>query len=164
MPVISEGIPKYDCKVTKREETEEKIKQSDSKQVNDDTVAVKAGGPDSYPMVINQTPVTSSWAEEITDKELGHWETPTEAERRRRRQERSMTPFSSIPVFSLEQQSPKIYLSRPKVLYILVSSRLSRSDATHTSGTPAEGNFRFRYLIKFQEVIEIHSPRNIPRS
>ncbi|KAK2143247.1 hypothetical protein LSH36_860g00029 [Paralvinella palmiformis] len=74
--------------------------------------------------LINETPITSSWAEEITDKELEQWVTSSEAERRRRRQERSMAPFSSIPVFPLEQQSPKIYLSRPKVLYILVSSRL----------------------------------------
>ncbi|KAK2166460.1 hypothetical protein LSH36_39g16040 [Paralvinella palmiformis] len=35
-----------------------------------------------------ETPITSSWAEEITDKELGQWVTSSEAERRRRRQEK----------------------------------------------------------------------------
>ena len=43
MTVISEGVQKYDCLLTKQEETEEKLKQSDSKQINDDTVVVEAG-------------------------------------------------------------------------------------------------------------------------
>ena len=43
MTVISEGMQKDDCILTKQEETEEKIKQSDSKQINDDTVVVETG-------------------------------------------------------------------------------------------------------------------------
>ena len=102
-PVISEGIHKNDENVTERIETEDKIKQSN------DTVAVKTGESDTYPMVINQTPTTSSWADEISDKDLGQWETPPLAERRRRRQEKRPRERASSASTSLrrDSQSPK---------------------------------------------------------
>jgi len=83
-PVISEGIHKNDDKVTER---------------------VKTGESDTYPMVINQTPITSSWAEEITDKDLGQRETPPQAERRRRRQEKRPRERASSASTSLRRDS-----------------------------------------------------------